>query len=166
MNEEEEEIHPMLVPRRVHSDPWVAGGALVLVVAASVVMERAAQSVGRHFSISGIVIGGIVLAAVTSLPNAVAAVYLAKKGRGTAMLSTALNSNALNVAVGFLIPGAVLGLGAAASPEIVVVLWYLGLTAIVLLFAYRDRGLRRSRGVVILVAYGCFVATLLADVHG
>ncbi|MHB1818741.1 MAG: ABC transporter permease [Streptosporangiaceae bacterium] len=46
------------------------------------------------------------LAAVTSLPNAVAAVYLARRGRGAATLSTALNSNTLNAAAlaGFALP--------------------------------------------------------------
>ena len=38
--------------------------------------------------------GALVLAAVTSLPNAVAAVYLAMRGSGAAVLSTSLNSNA------------------------------------------------------------------------
>ena len=37
------------------------------------------------------------LAVVTSLPNAVTAVYLARRGRGAAVPSTALNSNAINV---------------------------------------------------------------------
>ena len=55
------------------------------------------QSSARVHGVPPIVIGGLVLAAVTSLPNAVAAVYLARRGSGTAVLSTALNSNALNV---------------------------------------------------------------------
>ncbi|MGH3255230.1 MAG: hypothetical protein ACRDOU_07430, partial [Streptosporangiaceae bacterium] len=64
-----------------------------------------------RYAVPEIVIGGLVLAAVTSLPNAVAAVYLAARGRGAATLSTALNSNTLNVAAGLLLPAAVIGLG-------------------------------------------------------
>ena len=82
----------------------VAVGSLVVVVAASVTMERAASALGTRFAIPEIVVGGLVLAAVTSLPNAVAAVYLAARGRGAATLSTALNSNTLNVVIGLLIP--------------------------------------------------------------
>ena len=67
-------------------------------------MERAASALGSRFAVPEIVVGGLVLAAVTSLPNAVAAVYLAARGRGAATLSTALNSNTLNVVVGLLIP--------------------------------------------------------------
>jgi Ca2+/Na+ antiporter len=61
---------------------------------------------GSRFVIPEIVVGGLVLAAVTSLPNAVAAIYLAARGRGAATLSTALNSNTLNVAIGLLVPAA------------------------------------------------------------
>ncbi len=135
--------------------------ALVVVVGASVVMERSAQSLGARFSVPNIVVGGLVLAAVTSLPNAVAAVYLARRGRGTAMLSTALNSNALNIAFGLLLPAAVVGLGATTTREVLVALWYAGLTAVVLLVAYRDRGLRRHSGMVVLVAYALFVVVIV-----
>ena len=51
--------------------------ALVVVVVASVTMERAASALGQRYAVPQIVTGGLVLAAVTSLPNAVAAVYLA-----------------------------------------------------------------------------------------
>ncbi|MGH3269595.1 MAG: hypothetical protein ACRDN1_11120 [Trebonia sp.] len=68
-----------------------------MVIAASVMMERAASALGSRFAVPEIIVGGLVLAAVTSMPNAVAAVYLASPGRGAATFSTALNSNALNV---------------------------------------------------------------------
>jgi hypothetical protein len=42
---------------------------------------------------------------VTSLPNAASAVYLAVRGRDAATLSIALNSNAINVTAGQLLPG-------------------------------------------------------------
>jgi len=47
-----------------------------------------------------------------ALPNAVAAVYLAARGRGAAVLSTALNSNGINVIAGLLVPATLTGLGA------------------------------------------------------
>jgi cation:H+ antiporter len=166
MSEEELEIRTALIPSSNRVDIPVAIVALAVVVASSVVMERAATSLGRHFSLSNIVVGAVVLAAVTSLPNAVAAIYLARRGRGTAMLSTALNSNALNIAVGLLVPAAIIGLGAITSREVFVALWYFGLTAVVLALAYRDRGLRRHSGMVVLVAYALFVATLIPVASG
>ena len=53
---------------------------------------------------------------MTSLPNAVAAVYLARRGRGAAVLSIALNSNAINIVAGLLYPG-VRGRARAASGQ-------------------------------------------------
>ena len=84
----------------------MAGGSLVAVIVASVVMEESATDFGPQLGLAPIVIGGLILAAVTSLPNAVAAIYLASRGRGAAVLSTAFNSNAINVIVGSADPGA------------------------------------------------------------
>jgi Ca2+/Na+ antiporter len=76
--------------------------ALIVVLAASTVMERIAATLGTRFAIPEIITGGLVLAAVTSLPNAVAAVFLARRGQAAATLSEALNSNTLNVLAGLL----------------------------------------------------------------
>jgi cation:H+ antiporter len=139
VHEEELELDEAIRPRPgTRRDALAAAAALVVVLAASVAMERAATTVGRRWGVADIVTGGLVLAVVTSLPNAVAAVYLASRGRGAAALSTALNSNALNVAVGLLLPGAVLGLGPRTGTGTLVAAWYAGLTAVALVFAYAD----------------------------
>src|SRR5215467_5642596 len=143
-------------------DVAVADGSLVIVVAASVTMERAAAALGNRFAVPQIVVGGLVLAAVTSLPNAVVAVYLAARGRGAATLSTALNSNALNVAAGLLIPAALIGLGPPSGQTILAAVWYLGLTTVVLAFAYRERGIGRLTGIMVIAAYLVFAGSILA----
>jgi cation:H+ antiporter len=166
VHEEELELDEAIVPARgTWRDGAVALLALVLVLGASVTMEQAATTVGTRLGIAQIITGGLVLAIVTSLPNAVAAVYLAARGRGAAVLSTALTSNALNVAVGLLLPGALLGLGPREGTGILVAAWYTGLTIAALLFAYADRGLRRPEGIAIIAGYLVFVAVLLAAVH-
>jgi cation:H+ antiporter len=160
--EEEIELSTAIHPRRGRTvDVTVGTIALVVVVTASVTMERAASSLGRRFSVPDIVVGTIVLAAVTSLPNAVAAVYWARRGRGAALLSTALNSNALNVAFGFLLPGVILSVGPATASVSLVASWYAGLTVLLLAFAYLHRGLRRSVGAMIVIIYFAFVATVV-----
>ena len=166
VHEEELELDEAIAPSRgTWRDGAVALLALVLVLGASVTMEQAATTVGARLGIAQIITGGLVLAIVTSLPNAVAAVYLAARGRGAAVLSTALTSNALNVAVGLLLPGALLGLGPREGTGILVAAWYTGLTIAALLFAYADRGLRRPEGIAVIAGYLVFVAVLLAAVH-
>ena len=139
----------------------VAGGALVVVILASVAMERGATSLGTHFVVPEIIVGGLVLAAVTSLPNAVSAIYLARRGRGAAALSTALNSNSLNVTAGLLIPATVIGLAKPSASGLLVAGWYVGLTALTLLLSYAGHGLRRTAGGLIIAAYALFVVVLL-----
>jgi cation:H+ antiporter len=161
--EEEVELSVAIHPRRGRLvDFGVASGALVVVVTASVVMERSASTLGRRFAVPDIVVGTLVLAGVTSLPNAVAAVYLARRGRGAATWSTALNSNALNVAAGLLIPAVVLGMGPVTAQVSLVASWYVGLTVLVIGFAYIRRGLPRSLGALILAAYAVFAVTVVA----
>ena len=152
-------------PRGRRPDFVIAAAALVVVVAASVIMERAASLLGTHFAIPEIVTGAVILAAVTSLPNAVAAVYLAARGRGAAMLSTTLNSNALNVTAGLLLPATITGLGAPSPHSALVAVWYLVLTVAALTFAYRDSGVRRVTGALIIGAYLVFLGSLLATAH-
>jgi cation:H+ antiporter len=163
--EEEIELSATVHPRRGRSaDVLTAVVALVVVVVASVVMEHAAVQLGSRFSVSAIVVGGVGLAAVTSLPNAVAAMYWARRDRGVAMLSTGLNSNAFNSAAGWLLPAVVLGLGQRSAPETLTAGWYLGLTAVAVVVAYSRRGLSRRTGFTIIALYVVFVGLLAAGV--
>jgi hypothetical protein len=143
----------------------VAALALLVVVVARVTMERAASALGTRFAVPEIVVGGLVLAAVTSLPNAVAAVYLAARGRGAATLSIALNSNTLNVVFGLLLPAAVIGLGRPTGQATLIAAWYLGLTAVLLAFAWRDHGVRRKTGILVIAAYAVFTGSVLVTAH-
>jgi cation:H+ antiporter len=164
--EEESELEEAIRPERGRrQDVVIAALSLLVVVVASVTMERAASALGTRFAIPEIVVGGLVLAAVTSLPNAVAAVYLAARGRGAATLSTALNSNTLNIALGLLLPAVAIGLGQPAGQTTLIAAWYLGLTVVMLAFAYRDRGVRREIGILVMAAYLVFVGSLLVPAH-
>jgi cation:H+ antiporter len=166
VTEEEIELEDAIQPGPGRwRDVTAAGFALVAVVAASIAMERAAVSLGRRYGVPEIVVGGLVLAAVTSLPNAVAAVYLAARGRGHATLSTALNSNTINVVAGLLLPGAVLGLGRPTPQALLVVAWYAALTLAVLGLAWRHRGLSRGPGAVVIAAYAAFCGSLVATAY-
>jgi cation:H+ antiporter len=161
--EEELELETAIRPSRGRPiDAIVAFGVLIMVVLSSVAMERGASELGHHFHVVDAVIGGIVLAAVTSLPNVVAAVHLASTGRGAAAFSTALTSNNLNVVAGLLIPGAVIGLASPSIAGNLTAVVYLVLTALVLVFAFAQCGLNRRSGWIIISGYVVFVVWLLA----
>jgi len=163
VHEEELELEPAIHPRRGRrKDVAVAAVAVGVVVGASVVMEQSASQLGTRHAVPDIIVGGLILAAVTSLPNAVAAVYLAARGRGSATLSTAMNSNALNVVAGLLLPASLVGLGTATAATSLIALYYLAFTVLVLAMAYAARGLHRTQGALIIAAYLAFVGLLLA----
>jgi cation:H+ antiporter len=161
--EQEEEIAPAIHPGPQGSfDGALAALALVVVIGASTVMERSAQTLGRRLGLSDLIVGGVVLAAVTSLPNAVGAVFLAARGRGTALLSEAMNSNTLNVLAGLLIPALFVGLSGSSAGNVTVVAFYAGLTALTLALIGVGRGLSRRAGGLIVVGYIAFVVTAVA----
>jgi cation:H+ antiporter len=165
--EEEEELEEALRPEPGGpGDGLIALIALVVVIVTSVIMERSAVSIGNHFGVPEIVIGAVVLGVVTGIPNAVASTYLARKGRGAAALSTALNSNNINIFVGLLVPAAVVGLGPRSGDSVLVACWLLGLTIVTVTLAYRFSGLRRGTGVLTLMAYALFVGTTIGVAAG
>jgi cation:H+ antiporter len=141
----------------------LAAASLVVVVGAAALMERAVSTGGKALGLPEIVTGGVWLAAVTSLPNAVAAVYLARAGKGAAVLSEAMNSNTVNVIGGLLLP-AVAG-GAAlvevGSGGLLTGGFYAGLTVAGLALAYSGSGLRRLPGASLIVAYCGFLVALV-----
>lgn len=166
VHEEEAELSEAIRPSPgTWRDGIAATAALIIVVAASITMERAATALGSGYGIADIITGGLVLAVVTSLPNVVTAVYLARRGRGAAVLSTALNSNAINVAAGLLIPAALTGLGPPGAQGTLVAAWYGGLTVLALALAYRGRGLSRLPGAAVIAGYLAFVAALVRTVQ-
>jgi cation:H+ antiporter len=161
MQEEESELALAIHPTPGGTaDAMIVAVAIAVVVAASFVMEQAATELGSRSGVPDIVVGGLVLAAVTSLPNAVAAVHLASRGRGQATLSTALNSNAVNVLVGFMLPATIAGLAAFSGNEVFVASAFLVLTAASLLVAWLGRGLGRRSGAAIIAGYVLFAALL------
>jgi cation:H+ antiporter len=165
VHDEEDELSEAIRPRPgTWRDGLAAAGALAAVTGASTVMELTATALGSRYRVADIVTGGLVLAVVTSLPNAVSAIYLARRGRGAAGLSIALNSNAINVIAGLLIPASLTGLGPRTGQAILVTAWYAGLTVAALAFAYRGRGLSRLPGTVIIAGYLAFVTALALTV--
>ncbi len=162
IEESEVELELAFHPRRGQRRDVIEAVALTLVVVgASVAMEQTGARIGARLHWPEVITGGLVLAAVTSIPNASAAVYLARRGRGAATLSTAMNSNALNVTAGLFLPGVIAGLGAPSTGSTFTAAAYLTVTAAVLLFAWGSSGLRRAQGAVIIAAYVAFIAVLL-----
>jgi cation:H+ antiporter len=136
--------------------------ALAAVVGGAYGMVAAAQSLGDRFELSDIVLGALVLAALTSIPNLIAAVRLARHGRGAACVSEALNSNNANILVGLCVPAVILGFGSASGLETFAALWMVGMTVVAVALAFGGGLTRRECGgvVALYVAFAAVVATV------
>ncbi|HEX4713952.1 MAG TPA: hypothetical protein VH164_03400, partial [Ktedonobacteraceae bacterium] len=84
--------------------------ALLVIVIAGVWLVQAALTLAAGWHLPHALIGGVILAALTSVPNAYTAVHLAHRGRGAAVVSATVNSNTLNLVVGLALPAVVFGI--------------------------------------------------------
>lgn len=167
VKEEAEEVSQAYPPTegvRLRRSVSTVAVALVAVVAASVLMEHAASVGGPDLGLPEVVVGAVVLAAVTSLPNAVAAVYLARRGKGAAMLSEAFNSNTINVVGGLVLPAALggLALGHLGAASVFAGASYVGITLLSAALAYAGRGVSRGAAASLVAVYAAFLGVLVA----
>jgi cation:H+ antiporter len=133
--------------------------ALAAVVGGAYGMVAAAQSLADRWDVSDVVLGALVLAALTSIPNLIAAVRLARHGRGAACVSESFNSNNANVLVGLCVPAAILGIGSASGIEIFAACWMVGMTVVAVALGFGG-GLSKREGAVILALYVAFVVVV------
>lgn len=122
-------------------------------------MVAAAQSLGDRLDVSDLILGALVLAALTSIPNLIAAVRLARHGRGAACVSEALNSNNANILVGLCVPALILGFGSASGIETFAALWMVGMTVIAVALGFGG-GLTRREGGAIVALYVAFAVVI------
>ena len=133
--------------------------ALAAVVGGAYGMVAAAQSLGDRWGVSDVVLGALVLAALTSIPNLLAAVRLALHGRGAACVSESLNSNNANILVGLCVPAMIIGLGGSSGLETFAAWWMVGMTVAAVGLCFGG-GLTRREGALIIGLYGTFAVVV------
>ena len=90
--------------------------AVALIILGAEGMVRTALSLAGDWHVSHVVVGVLILAVLTSLPNAFTAIRLGTSDRGTALVSETLNSNTINLAGGVMLPALIVGLGGRHGP--------------------------------------------------
>jgi len=134
--------------------------ALALIVGSSFAAVHSAVSLATRWGISPGVVGMLILAALTSIPNVIAAVQLAREGRGAAVISESLNSNTLNILVGICLPALLIGFAEPSPPIIFAVLWLLGMKCVALWAAGHHSGLHRLSGAALVLLYLIFALVI------
>jgi cation:H+ antiporter len=136
--------------------------ALGLIVAGSVGAVRAATDLAQAWSVPDALVGSIVLAVLTSLPNAWTGVRFGIQRRGSALMSETLNSNSINIVAGLVSPAALGSLTAFSSLAIFDLAWLFGMTAVALLLFGKRGGGGRGAGIFLIVLYAVFVVVQFA----
>ena len=79
---------------------------IVLIVAGSIGAVRSVTDLAHAWSIPDALVGVVILAILTSLPNAWTGVRFGLQDRGSALMSETLNSNSINLVAGIAVPAA------------------------------------------------------------
>ena len=136
--------------------------ALCLIVAGSVGAVRAATDLADAWSVPDALVGVLVLAILTSLPNAWTGVRFGLQRRGSALMSETLNSNSINIVAGLVLPAALGSLATFSGLAIFDVAWLIVMTAAALVLFGKREGAGRGAGVFLIVLYAVFVTVQLA----
>ena len=134
--------------------------AVAAVVAGSFLMVHSALDAQRSLHVSDAIVGTIVLAGLTSLPNLYVALHFARSDRGTALFSSAMNSNSINLTGGLVVPALFVGAG-VASGSLSNFGWLAVLTAVSIAAPLAYGRLNRLMGSVIIAIYLIFVLRLV-----
>jgi len=134
--------------------------AVAAVVGGSFVMVHEALAAQQSLGLSDAVVGTIVLAALTSLPNLWVALHFARTDRGTALFSSAMNSNSINLVGGLVIPALFVGTGVAAR-SLGDFAWLGVLTLLSVALPLPGSRMNRAAGGLIIGVYVIFVVRLV-----
>lgn len=138
--------------------------SLILVVAGVEALVRAAIFMSDETGIPSFVWGITVIAAVTSVPDALISINLARRGEGVVSLSNVLGSNSFDlliaVPVGVLIAGTVAFQFDVALPLVA----FLGVATVMLFIQVRSGlTLSKSESISLLALYGLFIVWMVLE---
>lgn len=137
--------------------------ALAIIVVGSFGMVDSALNLAHRWSVPDVIVGILVLAILTSIPNAFTAARLAFQRRGAAVVSETLNSNTTNLVFGIAVPALFVSLGSTAALTKFSLGWLMLMTLVAIALFARRGGVTRSGGLAILLLYVVFVAVQIAS---
>jgi cation:H+ antiporter len=146
--------HRQPVPRREVLGPMlVIPPAVAAIVLGSIGMVHSALTLADRWGLPDAVVGAVLLAVLTSLPNAYTGIRLGRARRGAALVSETMNSNTINLVGGLAIPALFVTLGGFSALAVVDFSWLLVVTAVAILLLARRSGMGMRGGVVLLAAW-------------
>jgi cation:H+ antiporter len=130
--------------------------AVGVIVLGSVGIVDSAVTLADRWGMPKELVGLLVLATATSLPNAYTAIRLGRAGRGAALVSETLNSNTINLAAGLVLASVIVTI--ANGGFVLDYVWMLAETAVMLVLVARRGGAGRLAGAALIASYVVYVA--------
>jgi cation:H+ antiporter len=152
---------PKIVIKKSWPKVWLGVPAVIVIIASSIGMVNSAVFLSDIWGVNKTILGMLILATLTSIPNVITTIKLALDGRGMAVMSESLNSNTLNILFGICVPATILGLGSLAKRTVFSVWWLLAASIIALSLLYFKKGFNRRSGAIIVGIYLVFVAIMI-----
>jgi Ca2+/Na+ antiporter len=140
--------------------------ALAVIVIGSVGMVYTAVLLAGRYGVPRPLVGLLILATMTSLPNASTAIRLGLAGRGEALVSETLNSNTINLAFGIVVPALFVTAARAPAGFVLDFVWMLALTLAMLVLVGRRGGAGRLAGAAIVASYIAYVVVRIVTTTG
>ena len=136
--------------------------ALCVIVAGGIGAVRSVNDLADAWSVPQALVGVLILAPLSALPNAWTGVRFGLKKRGSALMSETLNSNSINLVAGIALPATLGIIGTFSGLNIFGLAWLLGMTAVAVVLFGRHGGGGRVAGSFLIALYVVFVAVQLA----
>jgi cation:H+ antiporter len=136
--------------------------AVGVIVIGSVGMVYTAVLLAGRYGVPRPLVGLLILATMTSLPNASTAIRLGLAGRGEALVSETLNSNSINLGIGIVLPAVFVTAARAPAGFELDFVWMVAVTLAMLVLVGRRGGAGRLAGAAIVASYVAYVAVRIA----
>jgi len=156
--EEHRRLQPLDSRREAVQLVLVLVAALALIIGGSVGAVRTATTLADRWSVPQTLVGVVVLAVLTALPNAWTGIRFGLQQRGSALMSETLNSNSINVVAGIVLPAALGSLASFSTLDVFDLAWLFGMTAVAIVLFGRRNGAGRPAGALLVVLYAVFLA--------
>jgi cation:H+ antiporter len=131
--------------------------AVAAIVLGSIGMVHFALRLGRSAGMPTVLVGTLLLAVLTSLPNAYTGLRLGRAGRGSALVSETMNSNTINLVGGIAVPALIVGFGARFSNLVAGdLVWLVVTTVAAIALLVRPQGMRRAGGALLIASWLAF----------
>ena len=139
--------------REVLGPMLVIPPAVAAIVLGSIGMVHSALTLADRWGLPDAVVGAVLLAVLTSLPNAYTGIRLGRARRGAALVSETMNSNTINLVGGLAIPALFVTVGGFSALAVVDFSWLLLMTAVAVLLLARRIGMGMRGGILLVAAW-------------